>query len=148
MALSRSEHVYVAEETTFGTLKIPVATDALKVANPGPALKGAQAVIRANEKTGSGSQSQPLACGRISGPAGLKVYVEPSGTPGTPPDGKAAYKNLMGAEEVVNTTVTSAASPSSVTLASASGIHAGSILGIGADARPVASLAGNVATMA
>jgi hypothetical protein len=54
----------------------------------------------------------------------------------------------MGAEEIVNTTVTSAASGSSITLASAAGIHAGSILGIGAEMRPVASLAGNVATMA
>src|SRR5262245_31704622 len=148
MGLSRSEHVYVAEETTFGTMKVPVATDALKVANPGPALKGAQAVIRANEKTGSRSQSPPLPCGSISGTAGLDIYVEPSGTAGTPPDGKAAYKNLMGAEEVVNTTVSSAASASSITLASATGIHAGSILGIGAEARPIQSLAGAVATMA
>src|SRR5262245_27507419 len=148
MALSRSEHVYAAEETTFGVLKAPVPGDALKVANPGPALKGEQAVIRANEKTGSRSQSPPLPCGSISGTAGLEVYVEPSGTPGTPPDGKAVYKNLMGAEEIVNTTVTSAASPSSITLASATGIHAGSLLGIGAEVRPVGSLAGNVATMA
>lgn len=147
MALSRSEHVYAAEETTFGTLKIPVATDAVKVVNPGPTLKGNQAVIRGNEKTGSRSQAPPLPCGSIAGTADLNIYVEPSGTAGTAPDGKAVYKNLMGAEEIVNTTVTSAASGSSITLASASGVHAGTILGIGTEMRPVASLAGNVATM-
>jgi hypothetical protein len=148
MALSRSEHVYAAEETTFGTLKVPIATDAVKVVNPGPALKGTQAVIRGNEKTGSRSQSPPLRCGSIAGTCDLAFYVEPSGTAGTAPDGKAVYKNLMGAEEIVNTTVTSAVSGSNITLASATGIHAGSILGIGAEMRPVASLAGNVATMA
>src|SRR4030095_1147666 len=148
MALSRSEHVYAAEETTFGTLKVPIATDAVKVVNPGPALKGTQAVIRGNEKTGSRSQSPPLRCGSIAGTCDLAFYVEPSGTAGTAPDGKAVYKHFMGGEEIVNNTVTSAVSVSNITLASATGIHAGSILGIGDEMRPVASLAGNVATMA
>jgi len=148
MGLSRSEHVYVAEETTFGTMIPPIGTNALKVVNPGPALKGTQAVIRGNEKTGSRSQSPPLRCGSIAGTCGLSIYVEPSGTAGTTPDADVIYKNLMGAEEIVNTTVSSAASASSITLASATGVHAGSILGIGAEMRPVQSLAGAVATMA
>jgi len=142
------ERVYAAEETTFGVMKPPVATDAFRVANPGPTMKAEQAVVRANEKTGSRSQSPSLRCGSISGTITLPLYVEPSGTPGVAPDGKALYKNLMGKETIVSTTVTTATDASHITLASPTGIKAGTILGIGAEMRPVGSIAGNIATMA
>src|SRR5262245_11350484 len=145
---SRMEHVYAVEEVTFGVAQPPTATDAFRVANPGPTMKADQASVRANEKTGSRSQSPSLRCGSIAGTITVPLFVEPSGTPGTPPDGKALYKNLMGKETIISTTVTSAASASSITLASATGVKAGTILGIGADMRPVGSIAGNVATMA
>ena len=97
---SQTEHVYATEELTYGTPATPVAADAFKVINPGPAMKPDQAVIRGNEKTASRSQSPSLPCGSISSTIEVSVYVEPSGTAGTPPDANLLYKNLMGAEVI------------------------------------------------
>jgi hypothetical protein len=97
---SETEHVYATEEVTYGTPVTPVAADAFKVIRPGPTMKPEQAVIRGNEKTGSRSQSPSLPCGSISSTIEVPVYVEPSGTAGTPPDANRLYKNLMGAEVI------------------------------------------------
>ena len=88
------------EEVTYGTPVAAVAADAFKVINPGPAMKPEQAVIRGNEKTASRSQSPSLPCASIVSTIAVPVYVEPSGTPGTPPDANLLYKNLMGAEVI------------------------------------------------
>ena len=97
---SQVEHVYATQEVTYGTPVAAVAADAFKVINPGPAMKPEQAVIRGNEKTASRSQSPSLPCASIVSTIAVPVYVEPSGTAGTPPDANLLYKNLMGAEVI------------------------------------------------
>ena len=89
---SQVEHVYATEEVTYGVPVAAVAADAFKVINPGPAMKAEQAVIRGNEKTASRSQSPSLPCASISSTIAVPVYVEPSGTPGTPPDATCSTK--------------------------------------------------------
>src|SRR4029434_8087771 len=150
MAYSQSnlEQVFAKEESAYGTIATPIAADAFHVVTPGPALKPDQAMIRGTEKTGSRSMPKPATCGgAIAATCDIPMYVEPSGTPGVKPDGACLYKNLMGAENVISTTVASAASGSNITLTSATGIKKGSIRVIGKEMRPIASLAGAVATM-
>jgi Phage tail tube protein len=145
---SNLEQVYAKEESAYGTIATPVAADAFHVVVPGPRLMPDQAMIRGTEKTGVRSQPKPAACGgAITATCDIPMYVEPSGTAGIKPDGACLYKNLMGAENIISTTVASAASGSSITLTSATGVKKGSILGIGNEMRPIASLAGAVATM-
>lgn len=143
------EDVYVKEETTYGALITPLGTDAVRIIKS--SLKGPQSLLKRGDKNSTRTQNRPIPGGNRSGNVSLDMYVIPSGTPGTAPDGAQMYKNQMGLQTVINTTVAVGTSTTAFSVASATGIRVGTILGIpisgNLEMRPVSAVSGTDITV-
>lgn len=103
LAIDRETLLFAKEETTFGVGVKPAAADQVLVAGEGR-IRQARGYITDQQKRNTLSMLSRIAGRFEPGEATIPVYIKPSGTAGTKPEGAQIYKALFG-REVVNASV-------------------------------------------